>query len=58
MFPATAENTAPITNATTMNQCVVSTIEETIPRRAPATTTKIAKMRYSAFKNAKAPSLI
>ena len=56
MFPAKAEKTAPMTKATTMNQWVVSTMAETRPKRAPATTTKMAKMRYSALKNAKAPS--
>ena len=56
MFPARAENTAPITKATTMNQCVVSTMEETRPRSAPAMTTNTAKMRYSALKKANAPS--
>ena len=39
MLPASAENTAPITKATTMNQWVVSTMEDTRPSRAPATTT-------------------
>ena len=33
-------------------------MEETTPNNIPAITTKIAKMRYSAFKNAKAPSLM
>ena len=56
MFPATAENIAPITKATTMNQCVVATIVDTRPSRAPAITTNTANSLYSAFKNASAPS--
>ncbi len=58
IFPATAEKTAPITNATTINQCVVSTKVDITPSKAPATTTKMASTRYSAFKNANAPSRI
>ena len=56
MFPATAEKTAPITKATTMNQCVVSTKVEITPSRIPANTTKMANTRYSALRNANAPS--
>ena len=57
-FPATAENTAPITNAITINQCVDSTKVETKANAAPAITTNIINILYSAFKKAKAPSLI
>ena len=56
MLPARAENTAPMTKAMTMNQWVVGTSMDTTPRRAPATTTKTARMRYSALRKARAPS--
>ena len=58
MFPATAENTAPTTNAGTIIQLVVSTIVEIPKRAAEAITTKMANKRYSALKNAIAPSLM
>ncbi len=58
MFPATAENTAPMTNATTINQCVFSTSVETTASAAPEMTTKMANSRYSAFRKASAPSCI
>ena len=58
MFPAKAEKIAPMTNAGTINQLVVSTIVD-MPYSAPeAIITKINNKRYSAFKNARAPSLI
>ncbi len=56
MFPATAEKMAPMTKATTINQCVSSTRVETTASAAPAMTTKIASRRYSALRNARAPS--
>ena len=58
MFPANAENTAPITKATTINQWVVSTTVLKSPSKAPATTTKMANKRYSALKKARAPRRI
>ena len=56
MLPARALKTAPMTKATTMNGSVVGTMEATRPSRAPAMTTKMARMRYSAFRKAMAPS--
>ena len=56
MLPANAENTAPMTKATMMNQWVVSTMLATKPSNAPAITTKMARMRYSARRKARAPS--
>ena len=56
IFPANAEKNAPKIKATTIKMCVVGTINEIPAKTALAPTTKIANKRYSAFKNASAPS--
>ena len=56
IFPAKAEKNAPKIKATTINICVVGTMNEIPASTILARTTKIANKRYSAFKNAKAPS--
>ena len=56
MFPAYAEKMAPKIKATTINQCVVGTTNDTIANNALTMTTKIARSLYSAFKKANAPS--
>ncbi len=58
MLPATAENTAPTTNAGTIIQLVDSTIVEIQKRAAEAITTNIARSLYSALRKASAPSLM
>ena len=56
IFPAHAEKSAPNINATTINMCVVGTMND-IPANAKLTIiTNTVKSLYSAFKNAKAPS--
>jgi len=56
IFPAKAEKNAPKINATTINMCVVGTMNEIPAKTILAKTTKIANNLYSAFKKAKAPS--
>ena len=58
IFPAKAEKIAPITKAGTIIQLVVSTAVEIPNKAAEATRTKMSNKRYSAFRKAKAPSLI
>ena len=58
IFPARAEKIAPTTNATTIKELVDSIKDEIMARNTPAITTKMMRTRYSADKNAKAPSLI
>ena len=58
MFPAIAEKIAPTINAGTINQCVVGTTVEIPKSAADAMTTKMASKRYSAERNAMAPSLM
>ena len=57
-FPARAEKNAPITNAIIIIQCVVSTSIEITPSAIAAMPTKTKRSRYSATRNAKAPSFI
>ena len=47
---------APKIKATTINQCVVGTTNDTIANNILTMTTKIARSLYSAFKKANAPS--
>ena len=56
IFPAKAEKIAPKMKATTIIQCDTPEICETANKATDAITTKMAKIRYSAFKNAIAPS--
>ena len=57
MLPATAEKTAPITKAATMNiPAGISSSADKAARAPPAITTNTASIRYSALRNAKAPS--
>ena len=58
MFPAKAENIAPIIKAGTIIQLVVGTITEIPKRAAEAIITNISNKRYSALRKASAPSLI
>ena len=58
IFPATAEKTAPTIKAGTIIQLVVSTIRDIQNKATEAMTTNIASKRYSALKNANAPSLM
>ena len=55
---AKAEKKAPKINATTINMCVVGTTNEIPASAILATTTKMANNRYSALRNASAPSYI
>ena len=56
IFPAKAEKNAPKINATTINICVVGTINEIPARITLAPITKNVNNLYSAFKKASAPS--
>ena len=56
MFPANAEKMAPKIKATTINQCVVGTTNDTTANKTLTIITKIASSLYSAFKKANAPS--
>ena len=58
IFPAAAEKNAPKIKAGTIIQLVVSTKREILYKAMEAIATKIRSKRYSAFKNASAPSLI
>jgi len=58
MLPANAEKIAPMTKAGTIIQLVVSTAVDIPNKAAEATRTNTNNRRYSAFKKAKAPSLI
>ena len=58
ILPASPEKIAPITKAGIINILVVSTALEIKKRAIQAAATKIAKILYSAFKKAKAPSLM
>ena len=57
MFPATAENIAPITKANAVPQCMLLPSKNDAANKSPATmTTKMIRTLYSLFKNAIAPS--
>jgi hypothetical protein len=58
ILPASPEKIAPITKAGMIRILVVSTALEIKKRAIEAATTKMAKILYSAFKKAKAPSLM
>ena len=58
IFPARAEKMAPVTKAGTIIQLVVSTTADMPYKATPAITTNTVKRRYSAFRNAKAPSFM
>ena len=57
MFPANAEKIAPKMNATIINKCVLTPGINVIPASTTLDNiTNTASKRYSAFKNASAPS--